>query len=1313
MSIKLRLITAILFLPASFLSLAAKAGDVSFSRISVARGAYSSARYPIYIDENDIIWIGVGDKLKRYDSNGLTSFDVFDDESSITINDLVGDKNGNIYLASESGVYEFNQQFAQTNRIVDANCRDLVFDNKLYYTDDGKIMCYNPESGTLKCLADLPGYIIRSILPCDDGSFWAGTVLDGAYKVSPKGEIDAHIECGYFVNQIYRDSKDNIWFSSQDKGVTVLTKSGEIKSFRHKPSDSNSLMSDFVRCFCEDERGNMWLGTFISLDCYNYESGKFSHYVNDPANPASISHNSIWDIKINSQGTVWVSTYYGKINYFSPGYEIYNKYKMPSQIITCIIQDNSGDLWVGTGGGGLCRVNPETGKVKVYSKSTSSAISGEHLKCLYFDSGRSVLWIGHHINGLDKLNLKTGRISSQKYYRGDVSSRSNNVRAIQPYRDSLIIGTDDGLFVSAIDGGGREIKNDKSGRFRSIVSLLYDNYGTVWVVSGRGELWTYNTSNGEIKKWVESGVSSKPYYSSVYQDFYGNIWIGYEGGFCCYRPSSEEFIHYNSSNGYDIGGKVIGIAESKLTKSLLLLTSEGLVFFDRKSGSVRLLNRDNGFPLADPKDQSILTLSDGTIFVGGIQGLYSFKEKDANFSYKPYNLFFSNLYINGKLSDSSLQYKKDLTLGPEVSIFSIEFATSNHIAAINSGMEYMLEGFSSEWNDCRGHNTITYSNLSPGKYTLHVRAAGPDKSICEPISIRINVKSPWYASFWAIIIYVIIAAVLIYRAIAVVKSRIKLQESLMYEQNRAAAIEELNQAKLRFFTNISHEIRTPLTIIIAEVESIIQQHNFSPALYKKVLAIYKNSMSLQELINELLEFRKQEQGEMKIRVSPHNIVSLVNEVYLLYGEYAVSKGIKLIFCKDIDRLEVWYDQSQMQKVFNNIIANAILYTDKGGAITICVSSEKQNAVISISDTGCGIPASDLPNIFDRFYQVEKDEGEDSRQGTGIGLSLAKGIVKLHGGDIEVVSKEGEGSTFKIILPLGYSHFSKEQLSETSSIQVLDVGSDVTEPQTAVSLGDEGKEHKMVIAEDNDGVRSMLTELFSPIYQVFAAEDGKAALKLVYKEMPSIVVSDVLMPEMSGIELCNKIKTDIQICHIPVVLLTARTSVEQNFEGLQTGADDYITKPFNTTLLISRCNNLVNSRLMLQEKFSNSPSESSRILATNQLDKEFIDKATAIVQENLANPDFNVADFARAIAKSRTGLFTKIKAITGGTPNEFVLLIRLKAAARMLCEQPDKSVAEIASETGFASQRYFSTCFKQHYKITPLAFRKNKDNYEKN
>ena len=996
-------------------------------------------------------------------------------------------------------------------------------------------------------------------------------------------------------------------------------------------------------------------------------------------------------------------------------------------------EDKDGNLWICTEGGGVNVYNRKNNTYRWYRhEEGKNSISHNNVKAIYYDRAQEIMWIGTHLGGLNKLDLRTNRFTVYRMKAGDLSTLpSDIVRDIVPYEDKLIIATQNGVCLFHPVTGTCEhlFKDTKEGRNISMVASLYiDKDGTLWISATGEGVYSYRFDTGKLTHYAHNPANpnslSNNNVNSIMQDSNGNLWFSTSGsGLDRYRKESNDFENFDVQKDGLSSDCIYEVFESSIQKGdLLLITNQGFSQFDYPQKKFYNYGTENGFPLTAVNENALFVTHDGEVFLGGIQGMISFWEKKLHFTPKSYSIILSRLLVNGKeitagddtgILDQSIAYTSKISLKADQSMFSIEYATSNFIPANRNEIVYRLEGFSDEWNHTdRKQTLITYTNLNPGKYTLVIKSDGDG---IEAARLLIRVLPPW----WAYLIYTICTVSLLWYLIQNYNSRIKLRESLKYEKKHIEDLEALNQSKLRFFTNISHEFRTPLTLIVGQVETLLQVQTFTPNIYNKILGIYKNSLQLRELITELLDFRKQEQGHMKIKVSRHNLVNFLYENYLLFLEYASSKQINFKFNKQSDDIEVWYDQKQMQKVVNNLLSNALKHTKAEDTISINVSQENHSVIIEIKDTGTGIAAAEIDKIFDRFYQTERLDSLNTGTGTGIGLALTKGIIELHHGTIRVESEPDKGSSFIITLKLGNKHFTDEQIVQESTDDSIRQQPETFVPSVEI-LPDSGwkeeenkriEDAKMLIVEDNESIKQMLVSIFETFYQVTTASDVEEAMELIQKDMPSIILSDVVMPRMSGTELCKQIKTDFNTCHIPVVLLTARTAVEHNIEGLKIGADDYITKPVNTNLLISRCNNLVNSRRLLQEKFSKQPQAFAQMLATNPMDKEMLDRAMAIIERHLDNTDFNVNIFAREMGMARTNLFTKLKAVTGQTPNDFILSIRLKKGAVMLRNNPELNITEISDRIGFSSSRYFSKCFKEIYHVSPLAYRKGEEKEE--
>ena len=1321
--------------------------NITFNHLTTDDGLSQFSVNSLYIDENGILWIGTREGLNRYNGNDIQTYKLSkNDPYSLfcnTVLRLVGDGNGKIYLLCTEGVAQFDLTTQRFTTLLQGNINSIYYKNGLFIGKKNEIYRYNEQTDNFDLYYQMAGENIEiSCMFEDKGYMWIGTTSEGVFTLKLDSHQLAHpIEKGN-ITSIYQDSAGELWIGSWEKGLFRVKTDGSIENLRHDPKNPHSMSSDFVRSCCEDNLGNIWIGTFNGLNRYSKSTGLFQNHTSDDTQNEGLTHSSIWCIVKDNQGTLWLGTYFGGVNYFNPEYEIYTRYKtsrhetegLSNPIVGRTIEDKDGNLWIGTEGGGLNFYNRRTREFKWYlAGQGANSISQSNVKALYYDLDKEIIWIGTHLGGLNKLDIRTERFTHYLMEAGNPETLpSNIVRDIAPYGDQLIIATQNGVCLfNPADGKCRQLfKDTKEGRKITMVAdVEVDNSGTLWIAATGEGIFSYRFDTNKLTNYrhiigLPNSLSNNNV-NNIMQDSRGDLWFSTSGsGLDLYRPATNDFKNFDKASNGLVSDCIYDTQESPITGQLILITNQGFSIFDRTTEKFRNFSVENGFPLTAVNENALCVTRDGEIFLGGTQGMISFNELELNFTPKPYNIILSRLFVNGsevKVSDEtgilaqSLCHTQEITLNANQTMFSIEFATSNYVAANKDEIIYKLEGFSDGWNSTRGQPIITYTNLNAGTYQLLIKPRGKEESLCPQVHLTIHVLPPYYKTPLAYLIYLIVTGILLWYLVRTYKSRIKLRESLKYEQKHIQDVEALNQSKLRFFTNISHEFRTPLTLIVSQVETLMQLQNFTPGIYNKILSIYQNSIQLRELITELLDFRKQEQGHMKVKVSPHNIVRFLHENYLIFQEYAGSKQINFNFEKDVDTLEVWYDQKQMQKVINNLLSNAIKHTRAEDTITLSLATEGNDAVIRVTDTGSGIDAKEVDKIFDRFYQTE--QMDSLAAGTGIGLALTKGIVELHHGSICVESELGRGSSFIVRLHLGNAHFTAEEISrKTELIQQIEI----PQPEKDALLQTELEENapirrmpdvKMLIVEDNDSIREMLAGIFRPFYQVITAADGQEGLEVVQREMPNIVVSDVVMPKMSGTELCKQIKSDFNTCHIPVVLLTARTALEQNIEGLRIGADDYITKPFNTNLLISRCNNLVNSRILLQEKFSRQPQAFAQMLATNPIDKDILDRAMAIIEKHLDDADFNVNVFAREMAMARTNLFTKLKAITGQTPNDFILTIRLKKGALMLRNNPELNITEISDKIGFSSSRYFSKCFKDVYHVSPLAYRKGEENGE--
>lgn len=1309
--------------------------NISFHHLTTDDGLSHNSVVSIYQDERDFMWFATANGLSLY--NGK-DFKIYQKEknnpNSIQYNDIyqvIGDRKGHLYILTNRGASEYDISEDRFNHLTTQDVAAGFYTDSLYIATTNEIFKYNGEK--LRSVYKLNNQCnIRRLLVSND-SIFIGT-NQGLYLLTPSHQLQTVLTSGN-ISDIFKDSRGDYWIAIRSGEGAYRIHGREITHFVHEKDNPNSLSSNFVHRFCEDRQGNIWIGTFNGLNQYNPRNGMFQHY-NKQHNRKSLSYSSVWSLYCDRQGNIWVGTYFGGINYFNPQQQVFREYQaspvehegLSSSIVSRITEDNKGNLWIGTEGGGVNFFNKETQAYKWYTlDKPEEGTVRNNIKALYYNRQQEVLWMGIHMGGLYKLDTRTDK--GTRYLQSTHNLPSDNVEAILPYQGKLLLATDNGIATfNPMTGQCQRFFEDEDAdeKTRNSKGIIRDSRGILWIIRNNNGVCAYNPTTRKLTTYktshaFEHSLSSNSV-NSVYEDSQHRLWFcTNENGLDLYRKETDDFENFDAQNNGLSSNIVYNICELDSNR-LLVTTDKGLSVLNYKNKKFKNYNQ---LPLSCLNENALYKTRKGEIIIGGMQGAISFYEQDLEQKMRSYNILPYRLFVNGrevKVGDKSnilnqdISFCKEITLHAGQNIFSIAYTTTDYLPFNKANIIYRLEGFSRGWNDLK-QNSITYSNLSPGKYILIVKAENADETLIPPSRLIIHVLPPFYLTGWAYLCYFIIIALTVWYLNRVYKSRIRMQEMLKYEKKHTDDIEQLNQFKLRFFTNISHEFRTPLSLIIGQIEMLLSRQ-LPPDIYNKLLGTYKSCLQLKGLVTELLDFRKQEQGYMHIKVSEHNIVDFVYEHYLLFADYAKQRNITFTFEKSHDNIPMWYDAKQMQKVMNNLISNAFKYTPDGGRITVSVRKRSSEVVIEVTDNGQGIASRDIERIFDRFYQADHINSM-SQAGSGIGLSLTKGIVELHHGSIEVFSKEGEGSTFCIHLKTGNEHFTAEQICTQPQCEESSTGIDQQEynqykafldkQEITLQDSDSNKEkYKILIVEDNELLREMLVGIFETFYTVVTASNGKEGLEKVRSEQPNIVLSDIVMPEMSGTELCQAIKKDFDLCHIPVVLLTAKTAIEYNMEGLKMGADDYVTKPFNINLLLSRCNNLVNSRIMLQEKFSKQPQTDMKILATNALDKKFLDKATAIIEEEIDNADFNVDQLASKMGIARTKLFTKLKAVTGQTPNELIITIRLKRAAYMLRNNPELNISEIADRTGFNIPKYFSKCFKERYHINPAAYRKGGD-----
>jgi signal transduction histidine kinase/ligand-binding sensor domain-containing protein/DNA-binding response OmpR family regulator len=1312
--------------------------QVNFTSLGIKEGLSQLTVHSIYQDETGAMWFGTRRGLNRYNGNQIETLPIIAASEVMNIQhiwNITGDQKGSVYLKATNNLIRYDLRKNIFETIVEGGV-DLIHyqNNKLYLIKNNQLFQVESETNNLILITSLENrhFPVKQILISRNDALWLATNA-GLLKINSSGLIENTFFAESTINTIKEDIHFTLWVGTRNDGVFRLNPHNETFS-----SFEGVFANNDVRCIEEDNNGDIWIGTFRGLVRIDPSTGMQDHYLPIEKMPHSLSHSSVYSLFKDKQGTIWVGTYFGGVNYFNPGRDLFKIFIASSYypdhisfpIVGKMTEDNNGNIWICTEGGGLNKYNPKTGKVKVFKNIPGgNSLSHDNLKSIWFDKFRNKLYVGTHMGGLTVLDVESEKFTNYLHNPDDPKSLPNNVvNKLSGMNDRLILVTQRGIREFNLKTNEISIlfHENEQGLFNlGIENVFTDSKGRLWMALYSNELIKFNLNTREsVTYWPgqsDPGQGFLQRITHIFEDSRKRLFFTTEGaGVFLFDEESRSFVNFTMENSNLLSNICFSLSE--LPSGRLVISSDkGITLFDIDKNSTRHFLLQSGIPLSGIiEENGLFVAGSGEIFVGGTDGMVSFFEPDIETVPSDYNLYFSKLYVNNELVspgderqilNESLAFTDQIELKHGQTNVIFEFTSSNYIRHVSQEFEYMLEGFDRNWIPAQS-SLITYTNISPGSYTMKVRERNYISSENQKEAIiQIKVMPAWYASQLAYIIYFLFILSLFVGFIVFDRNRTMLKASLAFERKENVRIEELNQSKLRFFTNISHEFRTPLTLIISQIELIVQNPEIPQSVLNQIVKIQKHAMRMRHLVNELLDFRKQEQGHLKLKVSYNNLVEFLHDIYLSFQDFAQSREIDFQYENPGESIQVWFDPGQMQKVFYNLLSNAFKFTRPGDIIKIRLVPKTGSIVIKIIDSGKGIPVDELNRIFDRFYQAENIASDSTFvMSSGIGLALTKGIVELHGGTITVESIEGEGSTFRLEIPLGDAHFTSDQkLAATDgsmkNLQKLDIPDKVFIDKLETIYHTGGVKPTILIVEDNEDIQHLLVELFSPLYHVFTAGNGEEGLIKTREIVPDIVLSDVMMAKMSGREMCRKIKSQYELSHIPVVLLTSQNTPEQIAEGFMHGADDYLTKPFDAKVLIIRCNNLVNGRRMLRERFSNMLSQAQTPMASNASDQELLSKIDKIIETNLDNSNFNIDILARETGMGRSKLYASVKEITGITPNTYILNYKMFKAAEWLKDSRKLTVSEIAYNLGFNAARYFSLCFKDHYGVSPVEYRK--------
>ena len=1078
--------------------------------------------------------------------------------------------------------------------------------------------------------------------------------------------------------EIYHDSRNIIWITTYGNGLFALDLNNQ--QTYHYTADNSDLPTNYLLYVTEDKSGEIWVGTElagiskISLNNYPvqilYPDPKES---NDRSNAVRLIYE-------DSQGRFWMGTRNGFLHIYDSSFKKLKSHKIQGGLPFAATEDLDGNIWLGTRGNGIMVFPPSAGTpVRHYllHDIERQPTNSNNVFDILRDS-RNRIWVASFGGGLHYADLNEKDITFRHINTRTVNQDMARV-IMQDHTGMIWTGTNEGVNVFDPDELVRDntkyinfhfdVNDDRSINNNEVKAIFEDSKGRIWFGTTGGGLNLLVRENPLERSWFQHYTSkeglSNEIIQTIMEDNQGFIWVTTEGGSGISRldPETGRFENFSLSNHKQAG-----------------LFNEGARW----------------------------KMKNGDLMFGSYFGVFIFNPSQIKSNAYTPPVVITGLRINGvdvhpgqpnsPLSES-ISLTKEIKLKYHQNSFNIEFAMLNFHSPDFNQYAYYLDAYEKRWNPVTRHNIAAYRNVPPGTYWFKVKGSNSFGVWTDDVTaLKIVIVPPFWQSIWAYILYFVTAIVAIFFAIRIIRQINRLHTAVEVER-------QLTEYKLRFFTNISHEFRTPLTIIRGSIENLMAIENLPAVVAKQINQMSKSASRLLRLIDQLLEFRKLQNKGLMLELSRMEAVAFFYDIYQSFQELAEKKKIKFLFETNLPQKEMLLDTNKWDKIGYNLLSNAMKYTPDNGIIVmrLLFSEADDRFVLSVSDNGPGIPKEKQSSLFVRFTQFHSSFG-----GTGVGLHLTAELAATHKGKIEYSDSELGGACFTVTVPLSDNNYWNETQEEVQRLPKLADSVAETVPPTDLYenlLADKQyKGYKLLIIEDDDEVREFIFNQLDNYFSVFAAKDGVEGLEKALQEQPNLIVCDVMMPGIDGFELTRRLKEDFLTSHIPIILLTAHSSEEHRLEGIQAGADSYITKPFSIKYLIARITKLIEQREKLQRKFAQEPGMSLLSVNVTEKDKEFIDKIHHLIEQNIDNVDFSVDAFAQTVGMGRTNFYKKIKGITGHSPNEYLRIIRMKKAAELLATT-HLNVSEVSYKVGINDPFYFSKCFKAQFGKSPSHFQK--------
>ncbi|MEO5891725.1 MAG: two-component regulator propeller domain-containing protein [Ferruginibacter sp.] len=1289
---------------------------------------FSNEILALHEDKKGNLWIGTsGGSLSLYDrkKDRFTHYPSGGGLNSIrnnVIRSVSSDFNGNIWIAHFDGIDILNPM---TNIITPVS---FIKNTSTSPANHG--MCLFEDSRKQMWIGTIQG-------------LYQYNSSTKSFKLFSHREADSSSLSGNIVNSITEDNQGNIWIGTKEGLSAISPGAKSFKNFRHNDKDLTTLSTSDVNTIAF-EGDNLWIGTTDGLNIMNTKTGGIAKLGLDHRNIHSLSAKAVRCIYIDKQGIYWIGTIRGGVDKYDKNLNLFNYIKsnvfdengLNASTVTSFAEAGKGKVFIGTDGKGVSLFSPDTKLFQHFSILSQRAGVGDRLSVLALQMTlKKQLLIGTVGDGLFILNPVSGKYRQYVKGTGAEDLNSDEIYSISEFRDgSIWVGTN-GEGINVLNSDLKVIKKYiPSPKTREEIKLPINGYirdikedkdGNVWIATHGGGLAVLRPSDGKFT--IYNTLNNKlpnDKVQSLFEDSHGNIWAGtFGGGLALYNKKNNQFSIYSEKEGLQ-NSTIYKVVEDK-AGLIWISTNKGVSSINPATKNINNFNFHNGLQNNNFFHGSGIMLSDGELFFGGLDGF--------NYFHPAYLIKNNNippvLITDLRISNQSVNpsesgpIQEHISVAKEINLdykqnFALDFVGLSYTTPEQNHYQYKLEGFEKDWNNVGNSTTASYTNLDPGDYVFQIRASNNDGVWNEKgASIKVHVHPPLWRTGYAYVLYtlLIIGSLLYTRHLGIrkIKRKFALDEEKIYaeqERREAKRIHELDRVKIKFLTNLSHEFRTPISLILGPANSLLV-HEKDPQAFRQLDIIKRNARRLLNLVNQLLDFRKMEVQELKFNATAGELISFIKEVSDSFKDLAERKKIAFDISSQVDCMYAMFDHDKLERILFNVLSNAFKFTIAGGEIALKLEKAddistpaKSWLAIKITDTGIGIPADKKEKIFDLFFQNATD-ASILNQGTGIGLSITREFVKMHGGTITVDSEPGKGTTFTILLPFtpvdapagGTAIIEESTLTDISAAEQIAVPKDKNE-----SFKKQADIPCVLLVEDNDDFRFYIKDNLKSKYKIIEASNGKTGWQKALAHHPELIVTDINMPEMNGIELCHKIKADKRTNHIPILLLTALTGEADQLKGLNTGASDYITKPFNVELLNAKIKNLLQLNTTLKDTYSKQIKGIFPEVKVESADEKLLQKIMQYLEDNLSNPRLSVEDMSKQVGMSRSSLYSKLLELTGQTPVEYIRSVKLDKAAALL-EKSDMNIAQIAYSVGFSTPNYFAKSFKAKFNVLPSEF----------